>query len=89
MKKYLPRERLNKIAELVEEKNSIGVISLSKILKVSPATIRRDLNTLQSKNIIGRTHGGAVSNLNSGFQEEYLVDSNIISINYIFKGSPV
>ena len=76
MKKYLPKERLNKIVELVEEKSSLDVVSMSKILKVSPATIRRDLNVLQSKNIIGRTHGGAVSNLSSGFQEEYLAILN-------------
>jgi len=76
MNKYLPKERLNKIVGLFEEKSSLDVISLSKILNVSPVTIRRDLNVLQSKNIIGRTHGGAVSNLSSGFQEEYLAQMN-------------
>lgn len=76
MKKYLPKERLNKIVELVEERSGIDVISLSKILDVSPVTVRRDLNELQSKNIIGRTHGGAVSKMSSGFQEEYLAILN-------------
>lgn len=55
------RQRLNKIIKLLEvQKDGAAVSELSNILKVSEATIRRDLNTLESKGYARRTHGGAV-----------------------------
>jgi DeoR/GlpR family transcriptional regulator of sugar metabolism len=72
MKKYLPEQRLQKIIQLVEENNSIDIHVLCKVLKASPATIRRDLTDLESKKILTRTHGGAMSQLNAGYQAEYL-----------------
>jgi len=38
----------------------ISVASLAKRLKVSPATIRRDLGELERRGLLRRSHGGAV-----------------------------
>ncbi len=49
------------ILEEIEERGSVGVTELALRLNVSEMTIRRDLSYLNSKGIINRTHGGAVS----------------------------
>jgi DeoR family transcriptional regulator of aga operon len=39
----------------------VSVATLAKRLKVSPATIRRDLTELEQRGLLRRSHGGAVS----------------------------
>lgn len=56
-----PEERKQKIYELVSEQKSIKVSELSRILKISEVTIRRDLDELDSQNMLHRTHGGAMA----------------------------
>ncbi|ROR30603.1 DeoR family transcriptional regulator [Mobilisporobacter senegalensis] len=56
----LAAERHLKIIEIISETGSAQVEQLSKILDVSPMTIRRDLEKLQEGNMIERCHGGAV-----------------------------
>ena len=56
----LPAERHMKIIEIISETGSAGVDQLSKLLDVSPMTIRRDLNILQEHNLVERSHGGAI-----------------------------
>lgn len=58
----LPAERLNRIKKIISEKKQIDVLSLSQILNVTEATIRRDLEKLENENFLKRTHGGAVLN---------------------------
>ena len=38
----------------------VSVLPLAKRLKVSPATIRRDLGELEQRGLLRRSHGGAV-----------------------------
>jgi len=38
----------------------VAVLPLAKRLKVSPATIRRDLGELEQRGLLRRSHGGAV-----------------------------
>lgn len=52
-------ERHKKILTLLKEKKSITVNELTKLLNFSPATIRSDLNYLDSEGLLTRTHGGA------------------------------
>jgi DeoR/GlpR family transcriptional regulator of sugar metabolism len=52
-------QRQSRIRKLVEEKKQVTVAELSSVLSVSEATIRRDLDDLNSQTI-RRTHGGAV-----------------------------
>ncbi|MEA4893824.1 MAG: DeoR/GlpR family DNA-binding transcription regulator [Oscillospiraceae bacterium] len=56
----LKAERQHKIAEFVNTRGVATVDELSDDLKVSKATIRRDLEEMHQDGIIMRTHGGAV-----------------------------
>jgi DeoR/GlpR family transcriptional regulator of sugar metabolism len=56
--------RRNKIAELVGLHGAIGFRDLCDQFDVSEATIRRDLQTLDAKGLVARTHGGVMVNTN-------------------------
>jgi DeoR family fructose operon transcriptional repressor len=60
--KDFPAERREKVVEIVSLEGSIRVGELANRLDVSEITIRRDLDYLQSRGKLERTHGGAVSN---------------------------
>ena len=63
-------ERQNKILKLLEETGSVTLHELVKVCDVSEATIRRDLTTLEEKNLLYRTHGGAVKRSSARGSEE-------------------
>ena len=52
-------ERQSNILELLIEKPGTSVIELSRLLTVTDATIRNDLNHLSSRGLIVRSHGKA------------------------------
>lgn len=56
----LTLERQNEILDIVNKSKSVTVEELSEELFVSPATIRRDLSTMEKQGLIRRSHGGAV-----------------------------
>lgn len=51
-------ERQNKILEIVTDKKFCTVSYLAKALYVSPITVRRDLNVLESAGLVKRCYGG-------------------------------
>ena len=53
-------ERFDEIIEILKEHKHIDVKTLSKMLYVSEATIRRDLNEMKNLGLIVRNHGGAI-----------------------------
>jgi len=53
-------ERLNRIRKFVDQRGVVTVSELSKHFDVSEATIRRDLEELNKRGWIRRTHGGAL-----------------------------
>ena len=53
--------RLSAILEQLATGNAVDVGGLAKELGASPATIRRDLATLERQRLLERTHGGAVA----------------------------
>ncbi|GAA5159393.1 MULTISPECIES: DeoR/GlpR family DNA-binding transcription regulator [Amycolatopsis] len=53
-------ERLNTLLEMVGRRDRIEVEETAKELRVSPATIRRDLDHLAGRQLLIRTRGGAV-----------------------------
>jgi DeoR/GlpR family transcriptional regulator of sugar metabolism len=53
-------ERLLRIVELVNQLGKATVVELSENLAVSAVTIRRDLERLEEKELLIRTHGGAM-----------------------------
>lgn len=54
-------ERLSAILERLTTDGSVAVVNVARELDVSPATVRRDLQLLESQHMLSRTHGGAVS----------------------------
>ncbi len=55
------RGRQLNILQMVREKGEVRTDELAEIFQTSPMTIRRDLQSMESKNLIYRTHGGALS----------------------------
>lgn len=64
-------ERQGKIVQLVENGRSVKVIDLAERFLVSESTIRRDLQELEEKNILKRTHGGAVGIQRKSFEQSF------------------
>ncbi len=56
----LPAERQQRILEILREEFTIRSSNLSELLRVSEMTIRRDLDALEQRGLMERTHGGAV-----------------------------
>ncbi len=54
-------DRFNRILEALGRDGSTTVDGLARMLEVSPATVRRDLQELQDHRLLARTHGGAVA----------------------------
>lgn len=65
-------ERLQKIAEYVQNKSRASVQELCALFQVSESTVRRDLTELGNRNLLKRTHGGAVYLQSVGFEPTYL-----------------
>lgn len=69
-------ERQNKIVVILEENGSVRVTELSEYFKVSEATIRRDLQEMEEKKLLKRTHGGAVKFDITNFEPSFLDKKN-------------
>lgn len=54
-------ERQQRIVDIVNQRRTIRVAELSHELDISEVTVRRDLDELQRKKLLIRTHGGAMS----------------------------
>jgi len=56
----IPEERKREIARIVQEREGASVHELADELSVSESTIRRDLKQMDEKNLVQRSHGGAL-----------------------------
>ena len=54
-------QRKQKILDILKEKDSVRVSSLSRMFGVSEVTVRSYLEDLEKKGLLSRVHGGAVS----------------------------
>lgn len=54
-------ERQQRIAELVGDQGRVGVNELAELFAITQETVRRDLATLETEQILRRVHGGAVA----------------------------
>ena len=54
-------ERRNHMLALIQRDGRVLVSELSDALGISRITIRKDLDHLESKGLVQRTHGGALS----------------------------
>ena len=62
---YAP-ERLKTIKQILVDQKHADVAALSKKLRVSEVTVRRDLEKLERENFLTRTHGGAILREDTG-----------------------
>lgn len=73
-------ERQENIAEILKNKSSIKVNELASIFNVSESTIRRDLQEMEERGLLTRTHGGAVgvkkTNFEPSFKEKEVKELN-------------
>lgn len=68
----LAEERRFQIREILSSQRTVSASELCQRLKVTAATIRRDLATLEQEGVLVRSHGGAVSRMSSTiFQPTY------------------
>ena len=55
------------LLQLLQDREYETIEEIAEALYVSPSTVRRKLNLLQSKGLVTRTHGGAQLNNNNNF----------------------
>jgi DeoR family fructose operon transcriptional repressor len=60
VKSLIPAQRHDRIQAVLELQRVASIAELSELLQVSEATIRRDLEALESQGVLERTHGGAI-----------------------------
>lgn len=70
-KPLIPAQRREKIQEYLAIHQIARTIDLMDLLDSSEATVRRDLEWLEQKGILERTHGGAILNQRVVFEQEY------------------
>ena len=56
-------ERHNKILQMLRKQKKLLVTDLCEVFGVSPATIRNDLNDLEKRGLLKRTHGRAAAEM--------------------------
>ena len=61
-------ERHNKILQMLRKQKKLLVTDLCEVFGVSPATIRNDLNDLEKRGLLKRTHGGAIAGTKINFE---------------------
>jgi DeoR family fructose operon transcriptional repressor len=76
----LAPERRQRLCTLVRSQGVIRVEEICRTLKVSPATVRRDLETLERRGQLRRVHGGAIS-LESRLDEPPFEDKATIALS--------
>jgi DeoR/GlpR family transcriptional regulator of sugar metabolism len=60
------------ILDVVRDRHAVRVSTLSDLLGVSEVTVRRDLEDLEHRGMLERTHGGAISIQRMGAEPAYL-----------------
>lgn len=66
-----PEERRRTIVELVTKHGGLSVEALAERISVSESTVRRDLRDLTDRDLVERTHGGAVPITNVGVEQSF------------------
>ena len=67
----LAETRRQEIAELLRTAGSVTVAEVESRFSVSPMTARRDLDELERRGLVRRTHGGAILPTTSGHEDSF------------------
>ena len=70
-KPLIPAQRRERIQEYLAIHQIARTADLCNLLETSEATVRRDLEWLEQKGILERTHGGAILSQRVIFEQEY------------------
>jgi len=70
-KPLIPAQRRERIQDYLSVHQIARTVDLCGLLETSEATIRRDLEWLEGKGILERTHGGAILNQRMILEQEY------------------
>jgi DeoR family fructose operon transcriptional repressor len=70
-KPLIPAQRRDRIQEYLAIHQIARTVDLCELLDASEATVRRDLEWLEQKGILERTHGGAIQNQRMILEQEY------------------
>jgi DeoR family fructose operon transcriptional repressor len=70
-KPLIPAQRREKIQEYLAIRQIARTTDLMSLLETSEATVRRDLEWLEQKGILERTHGGAIFSQHVVSEQEY------------------
>jgi len=70
-KPLIPAQRRERIQEYLAIHQIARTVDLCEMLETSEATVRRDLEWLEQKGILERTHGGAIFNQRMILEQEY------------------
>jgi DeoR family fructose operon transcriptional repressor len=70
-KPLIPAQRREKIQEYLAIYQIARSADLCNLLETSEATVRRDLEWLEKKGVLERTHGGAILSQRMLFEQEY------------------
>jgi len=71
-KTLIPAQRRERIQEYLALHRIVPSSELSRLLNVSEATVRRDLEWLEKEGIVERTHGGAVLSQRMRMEPQYV-----------------
>lgn len=56
----IPEKRRIEIRNLIQQEKSVSVKKIAELFRISPITVRRDLEKLDKKGLISKVHGGAI-----------------------------
>ena len=70
-------ERQERVEQLVAESTRVSVIDLARLFDVTTETVRRDLTQLESRGLLRRVHGGAVSTGKTSRAEESIAQRRV------------
>src|SRR5512136_1199752 len=70
-KTLIPAQRRDRIQEYLAINRIARTSDLCDMLETSEATVRRDLEWLEQRGILERTHGGAILSRRMAFEQEY------------------
>ncbi|MCS6906252.1 MAG: DeoR/GlpR family DNA-binding transcription regulator, partial [Anaerolineales bacterium] len=71
-KNLIPAQRRERIQEYLALQRIVSSSELSRLLSVSEATVRRDLEWLEKQGVLERTHGGAILSRRMRTEPQYM-----------------